>query len=50
MALAGGGSLSGTVFRVGTIANLINLVSFNDIRSAHTAFIPSVTWTDVACQ
>jgi hypothetical protein len=50
MGLAGGGSLTSSFLRVGTTVTLQNLIPFNDIRSAHTVFKPSITWTDVACQ
>lgn len=45
-----GGSLSTFLFRVGTTVTLQSLGGFNDVRSAHTAFKTSITWTDVACQ
>jgi len=45
-----GGSLSGFFFRVGTSVIVQNSIAFNDVRSAHTVFRPSITWTDVACQ
>jgi Abnormal spindle-like microcephaly-assoc'd, ASPM-SPD-2-Hydin len=45
-----GGSLSTFLFRVGTSVTLQSLGGFNDVRSAHTAFKTSITWTDVACQ
>jgi hypothetical protein len=37
------------VFRVGATVTLQSLSSFNDVRSAHTVFKASITWTDVAC-
>ena len=45
-----GGSLSSFLFRVGTTVTLQSIGTFNDVRSAHTAFKTSITWTDVACQ
>lgn len=45
-----GGSLSSFFFRVGTSVTVTNSIPFNDVRSAHTVFRPSITWTDVACQ
>ena len=44
-----GGNLSTFVFRVGTSGTLQSLSGFNDVRSAHTAFRASITWTDIAC-
>jgi hypothetical protein len=44
-----GGSLSATLFRPGATATLVNTISFNDIRSAHTIFRSFITWTDTAC-
>jgi hypothetical protein len=45
-----GGTLSTFLFRAGTTVTLQSLGGFNDVRSAHTAFKTSITWTDVACQ
>jgi Abnormal spindle-like microcephaly-assoc'd, ASPM-SPD-2-Hydin len=50
MGLASGGSLGAMLFRVGTTVTLQNLVPFNDIRSAHTVFRPTMTWIDAPCQ
>jgi hypothetical protein len=44
-----GGSLATFLFRPGTTVTLQSLNSFNDVRSAHTVFRASITWTDVAC-
>jgi hypothetical protein len=45
-----GTSLHAHLFKVGEVVQLVNVSSFNDVRSAHTAFKSSATWTDVACQ
>jgi hypothetical protein len=43
------GSLSSFLFKSGSSTTVQNLVFFNDIRSAHTIFRPSITWTDTPC-
>lgn len=45
-----GGSLATFYFGVGTTVTLQSLGGFNDVRSAHTVFKSSITWTDVACR
>lgn len=44
-----GGSLAAYVFRPGSTLQLVNLISFNDVRSAHTVYRLDVTWRDIAC-
>jgi hypothetical protein len=43
------GTLSSFLFRVGSSTTVQNLVFFNDIRSAHTVFKPTITWSDTPC-
>jgi hypothetical protein len=45
-----GASLANHVFRPGEVTTLVNVATFNDVRSAHTAFKTSITQgTDIAC-
>lgn len=44
-----GGSLTNYVFRPGATLQLVNLISFNDVRSAHTVYRLDVAWRDIAC-
>ena len=43
------GGLSGYFFRPGQSLLLTSTTGFNDVRSAHTVYRASATWTSVAC-